>query len=233
MSSAIKNTFLILLSISLFLNCKKDKPEGCWDGSTHVIQEHSLDTIFPSDYFMAYPDSWWEYDNGRIDTCKGWVGQIIERPERDGACLYVYEDLIYVPSSPIGLVYNGSVIRTTNDYQGTNFLELIDTNKSNTRVSWGIGSYPFADGDRYSGSKILKSEIIEHLDSFQVNGIIYYDVIHCKTSDQITHFKYNTPPPTYRDYHFAKNIGLVRYESSFNGSSTSIKVLINHYIAPH
>ncbi|MDB4088700.1 hypothetical protein N9544_03655 [Flavobacteriales bacterium] len=218
------------------MNCKKDKPEGCWDGSTHIIEQHSFDTINPSNYIMAYPGSWWEYDNGSIDTCKGWFAQKTERNERDGSCLNVNEDLIYIPRTSIGKIFNGSLIFTNSDYQETKYVELIDVNKSNTGVSWGTGSYPFADGDRHSGSKIIKSEIIEHLDSFQVNGIMYYDIIHCQISDKITHFKYNTPPPTFNDYYFAKNIGLIKKSRSrapFTSYYSDTTRIINHYIAPH
>jgi hypothetical protein len=181
---------------------------------------------------MAYPGSWWKYDTGQNDTCKGWIAQITERIEKDGSCINVIEDLVYLPKTSLGKVYKGSVLQTNEDYQGTKFIELIDTEKSNSKVSWGLGSYPFSDGYGYSGNRTIKSEIIEHLDSFLVNGTTYNDVIHCKISNKLSHFKYNTPPATFTDYYFSKNIGLIQSESSFNGSS-NVKKLVNYFIAPH
>lgn len=226
----IKIITIVTLTLILW-NCKKDKPEGCWDGSTTVIEQHSYDTIKPSDYIMAYPGSWWEYDNGRIDSCKGWVEQIIERPERDGTCLNVFEDLVVVPKISNGLFYKGSIIVETEDYQGTKFIELIDTNKSNTKISYGWGSYPV--GGRYinDSHKTYTSQIIEHLDSFDVNGMVYYDIIHCRLHSEYSYFKYPAPPPTISNIYYAKYIGKIYSDSYFTSLSTSS--LINHYIAPH
>ena len=45
MTSKLKFIVLLVTGITILINCKKDKPEGCWDGSTTVIEQHSYDTI--------------------------------------------------------------------------------------------------------------------------------------------------------------------------------------------
>ncbi|MEN8928687.1 MAG: hypothetical protein ABF242_04585 [Flavobacteriales bacterium] len=231
-SKQIKITIAMLIGITFFANCKKENSEECPNGKTNIIQQYSLDTIFPSDYIMAYPGSWWEYDNGKVDSCRGYFTQKIENIERNYPCLSVYEDLIYVPTiTSLGAIYKGSIIKITSNYQGTKFVEMIDTAKSNSIVSYGKNPYP-SNYNHYSQTMIVKSEIIEHLSSFQVNGIIYADVIHCQTSEKTDDFKLETPPPRISHYYFAKNIGLIEHSSSYVGLDTR-KRLINHYIAPH
>ena len=63
--------FLALLSILLFLSCKKENTEPSEKNEKHkFITEDFSDEEYPtSDYLMAKPGSWWEYSNGETWTC--------------------------------------------------------------------------------------------------------------------------------------------------------------------
>lgn len=228
MSSQFKITSIFLLTITFLMNCKKEKPEGCWDGSTTIIKEHSLDTIKPSDYIMAYPDSWWEYDNGRIDSCFEWFPQKTYTFEKDGNCTNVFEELQYMPRTSFGIIKENSVIAVVNSNNNTQYIFWTDTTKNLGELDrWSSGNQSY---------RVIKLELLEKLDSIVVSGTKYYDIIHCIIDDKTTFIKYPGAPNTKFDYYFAKNIGIIKKSSSRNPFTpyySDTARLINHYIAPH
>lgn len=227
----LKCSFLVITVVTIMFNCKKQKE--CLDGSISIIQVHSLDTIYPSDYIMAYPGSWWEYDNGKIDSCFEWIPQKTYSINKMDNCTYSYENLQYLPRTSFGTIKGDYVIEGVQVDNNTQYIPWTNTLAALGEVAiWKINvtNYPYS-GTTYQ----IHLEKMEKLDSINIGGIIYYDIIHCKLNQQLYAFK--SPgkiPNTIYDYYFAKNIGIIKKSSSrrpFYYSDTSI--LINHYIAPH
>ena len=224
----IKIIIVVLVALTILLNCKKEKPNECWDGNVNVIQEHSLDTIYPSDYIMAYPGSWWEYDSGRIDSCYEWIPQKIYVVDRKVNCTYVYEDLKYLPRTSFGTIHLNSIIKDFKEESSTQYIPWTNTTASMGQVAgWRPNEQSYHS---------IKLELMQKLDSFSVLGIMYYDIIHCKLNSKTNYYKYPFAPNTVSDYYFAKSIGIIKTLSSrspFTPYYSDTSRLVNHYIAPH
>jgi hypothetical protein len=204
-----------------------EAPEPC-DPTINEI--HSYDTIFPSDYIMAYPGSWWEYDNGIIDSCTSWIPTPIRSTTSSDGCLFVDEDMWVLPE---GLIYLGVValdkhVRNPANYGSTSFSQLLDTVVGVFEETYGS---EFNGGDSYS--YVNTSETIAKLDSMIIGSTTYYDIIHVKNTYAINFSAFPGGPSKITQYWFAKNIGLIKWNrNDYNSTETSAE-LVDHHNAPY
>lgn len=234
--------YISFFFVLVILGCKKENPippptpppaaDSIPLCDPVITANYSYDTIYPSDYLMAYPGSWWEYDDGFIDSCTSWQEVLIHSTTTVDNCKFVDEDLWILPEK---LMYHGGhniaydlSVNTPADYSSTTFGKIYDTIPgimSSGTSNGGEGAYA------YEANSV--TEMLPKLDSFIVNGTTYYDVLHKKSTVHMYYYHQGGGPTYYTEYYFAKGVGLVmRIFSSNVGNYTEYK-LIDHYIAPH
>lgn len=237
----MRYSFFVL--ILFILSCKKDTTQPPVPAAPPPVEDtlppcdpqitanHSYDTIYPSDYLMAYPGSWWEYDDGFIDSCTSWQEVLIHYTTSVGSCKFVEEDLWILPEKLLycggNIAYNLNV-RTPDDFGSTSFGKIYDTVPgvySTSSSSGGEGTYSY--------TSTSTTEMMPQLDSLLVNGTTYYDVIHKKISVYVYYYHAGGGPTYYTDYYFAKDVGLIMHSFSSNTGILNEYKLVNYYIAPH
>jgi len=229
--------FLFILLITLFfVSCKKDNTPVPTPHSQTLPQcdpiitfNHSYDTIYPSDYLMAYPGSWWEYDNGFIDSCLAWEEVFIHQTTIIDGCKYVEEDLWILPeklSYHSGNIAFNQAVNSSQNHESTKFYFIYSDMP-------GIYHNSVTHYDTYKVTTTL--EMFPALDSMVVNGITYYDVIHQKTTSKTGFYKFRGERgPTFTDdYFFAKDVGLISNIKYGTYGLLYELNLVNYYIAPH
>ena len=222
---------LILFSLCLaLLSCKKHKtPEQACEPL--VVTNYTNDTIFPSDYIMAYPGSWWEYSDGFIDSCDSWISVPVRHSTLSDGCIIVDEDRWIIPKGLSYAEYLAFNERLTNgnEYSSTIFTQLLDTTVGifqNLQFGGGSGTYSYTEK--------RKGETLERLDSITIGANTYYDVLHVRLTRSIHYAHWGGSGPVFtNNYWFAKNVGLVKWIRQENGTLYPEVELVNHYIAPH
>lgn len=219
----------------LSASCTKENTSDYYNApcDTTFVQNYSYDTVYPSSYLMTYPGSWWAYDDGSIDSCFNWATVSISNNTNQGNCVTVYEDKKILPFSSFGYFsYVSKVVPYTN-YKPTWIEPFLDT------IPGTFMDYLFTDyvydylGDSVQTQTTIQKNVVEHLDSMEVGGVFYHDVIHVHTYHSINYYQlYNSPFWNY-DYYFAKNIGIIRLSTANGNQIAETKNITNYYIAPH
>jgi hypothetical protein len=231
-----KPILFILLCMLSVVSCKKDtlEPQPV-EPCINITENHTYDTILPSDYLMTYPGSWWEYSNGDIDSCISWEQVIInastESPE---GCLMVSEDIKILPLCHFKHLIHGSAyysfesrVFPNSDHTTTRHQRVIDT------IPGQIDYHSTSSG---SSSRTNIISIVDHLDSMEVGGVIFYDVIHVKESWSMYDSMAPGGPTYYNEYFYAKNVGAIRKIIGFHSSGSpnpETLDLVNFYIEPY
>lgn len=225
------------LTIALFalcllaVSCKKNNPAQNVGCEPVISQSYSNDTIFPSDYLVAYPGSWWEYNDGFIDSCTSWEAVPFRTTTISGECIFVDEDYKILPE---GLLYANNVsfdqrVSNSGGLNSTRCTPLFDTIVGTFyNESYGSGS------GIYASNNIVTAETLERLPSMTIGSNTYYDVIHVIHTREVQFGHWGGGGPTFlSEYWFAKDVGMVKMMSGDSGSITDDIELVNHYIAPH
>lgn len=230
-----QSIFFVKLIVYLFTifvlitSCKKEAviEEPC---STTIIENHSYDTIFPSEYIMAYPGSWWEYDNGLIDSCEYWEAIPIRSTITSEGCLIVNEDMWVLPEALTyhGIVANDKSVYTPVDCTSTTFRPILDTT-----IGIFYQNQKIVSDGQYSYEMNSSAETIARLDSLTIGTITYYDVLQIEMICSIYYFHIMNGPTYTSQYWFAKNIGMIKFQLFQNGMPSSEGELIDYYIAPY
>lgn len=232
---------LIFLPVILFLfSCQKDNnlPSSlnppC---DTTYFYNYLGDTIIPSDYLMAYPGSWWQYDEGIINCTEWRSTPTYTRSKNDNGCLEITTEYNYLPWMESTLQ---SMAGKFYPISGDNYVYM-DSNAFSSRfypyiLPYGDESQVF--GPR-GGSGVYQYEIRNWFscdslfDTKELNGILYEDVIYIHHKHVIYYSHPANGPTDNYGYYFAKNIGLVK--QTVNGYLAGIyeRNLVDYYIAPH
>ena len=188
-------------------------------------------TVYPSDYIMAYPGSWWVYDDGKIDSCSNWATVSIVNNTYAGNCVTVHEDKQNLPRTTLGFISFESKVSTVG-YNTTSVLPLLATNlgvflHKVTEVPSSSPSSQNAHKDTHI------KEVIEHLDSMEINGVTYYDIIHVHDSLKIFYYHVWGGPFWTNDYYYARNVGIIKQYSTYVNNTIIDRTLTSYYIAPH
>lgn len=233
-----KKIFLFLIVTSIIYSCKKDevitpdKPEIPCD--TTFNENFSFDTIFPSHYFMAYPGSWWEYDDGAIDSCLNWVEATLYQVDKIENCVTIDIDKKIVPlmsavdGGTIRYISSQSQIYPTQEYTTTISIQIITEVVGNECY---YGSISYGEGEDWNEHRTTYKNIA-HLDSIDINGIFFYDII-CMEQDKYTYSPHNGYGPHYTiNHYYAKEVGLIRRIQIFPYYTDTIN-LVNYHIEPY
>lgn len=219
------------LLICLFIHgCKKPDEDYCIDGYI-IDQQHSLDTIYPSEYLAAYPGSWWEYSDGTIDTCLAWEKTAMwnssDNPENTD-CPIVVEDMVYLPSPLFyhyGHIYGNRATSIIPNLFTSGFTALVDTNVG--IIYQSVRTYDVEVGNAHD---TITFETVARLPEMVVNGTSYQDVVHMQYTRKVYYSHIAGGPTFLNHFYYAKHVGLVKHSVSFTYED---RELVNYYIAPH
>ena len=224
--------YLSLLLGLTFTSCRKDNiiqsEQNC---DTTYSTNHSYDIINPSDYLMAYPGSWWNYDNNSSINCVSWDSVLLYKNTNINGCVFNDEDVVIVPTLTgyyNGHIYYNSILTTDNDLKKSDFRKILDT--INGQFYYNEEK---DDPDNQDSYYINSSSTIEILDSISVGSSTYYNVLHVNESTQLYYYHLEGGPLiSDNDLYFSKNVGLVRKISKTTNPNDTVN-LVNYYIAPH
>lgn len=225
----MKYLLFFALGLILFSACKKEVDSGLC--AVQINVNHSYDKIFPSDYLEAYPGSWWEYDNGNIDSCKKWVAVFAQFENESGNCTVINQDRWFLPQLPgwMGNVAGSQRIYTPIQEEASVFQPIIDTNVGifyDQEISGG--EPPFAFKTHYV------SETVARLNSMTIGNNTYSDVLQIELMRQNYYYdNQQGANARYQRFWLAKNVGIIKYEVAIDNFIEEEGELVNHYIAPH
>lgn len=221
--------FIQIIILLLLFSCKKDKIEADSQITTNIDSTKTnidstnnipttYDTIFPLDYFPAFPGSYWKYVDSNNDTTVRKTDSLYKKDYYTyGSAAYV-SDTFYVP------IYNNIPIWKYEEHTGP--------------ISHS-GSYPFrvilsetlpVGSDwpvfYWSGTGVSRKLIAKDT-TITISSIAYYPTI-------VIEEYYSAGPPHYiwiAKRYYTKNIGLIR-EDLYNNldSTTNTKELIDYFI---
>ncbi len=219
-------TFFLLTSL---LSCKKEVAQPCL---VNVFTQVFNDTLQPSDYLMLYENSWWEYSNGKIDTCVN-----ISFPQKDidpDGCKRVTIDYYPTTTTPMLGTVDG-------DISLVNPNKLVSKTLGIPLISDQIGTiyhgYYVVGSGTMSGEKTWLVTSYGHHNSITINQVTYYDIYESKVERYTYYWHAPGGPAPEFGYHFffAKDIGVVGYKNLYgtNPVSSDTFNLVDYYIAPH
>lgn len=239
----MKKLIYLLILICVFVSCKKktietlpsdsnNEPTDTTTGDTPsepiITVNHSYDTIFPSDYIMAYPGSWWEYNSGEIDSCTGWINIPIRTLSTNGGDVLIDEDMWVLPENlnNLGVVAGDNSIYNSGQYNETFFTPILDTNEG---VFYQTQQYVGG----IEGYTLYRTfETMEKLDSIVIGNETFYDVLHVRHTDQIEFHAISGGPLYIDEFWFAKNIGKIKIIRHNQGSVSEFNI-VDYHIQPY
>lgn len=224
------------------LGCKKEKIEleplnqpiveevGC--DSYEVLASYSNDTIFPSDYLMMYPGSFWEYSDTTVISCTGWEEILVRTVSESSPCV-LNEDKLILPITNGGTHYMfESTVGNSAEISPSNIRRIISENTGN--IYYSSIFYPDTVNHEYGNTIIKKTYSYGIIDSIEFGGTMYYDVIHTLYSNQTISQHWGPVPPAITNNYYAKNIGLVYQRSQHLAYGLDHeKYLVNYHIEPY
>ena len=218
---------LLLLSIGFVLTaCKKEN--AC---ISREKTDFISDTITPHSYYPNYPGSYWEYDNGFVDSIPVSYSRekVFNLEEVIDSCVlernesvlgYTKGSYFYVGNS----VYTSTDVSTFESYKfKRNVVDtIIGSLVYRKTTSW-------SDGNGDYGSDVTEERVEEYFASMIVQGITYENVYRLRLISNAIH-NY-TEIETIVDNYYAENVGLIvieRFESILGPGYR--KELVNYYI---
>lgn len=236
---------LQLFTTVLFLfliGCKKEnvnvepliKPiaEEVTCDSYEVLPSYSNDTIFPSDYLMMYPGSYWEYSDTTTVSCTGWEEYLVRTISESGTCV-LNEDKLILPVTNGGTHYMfESTVGNPSEISPSNILRIVSENPG--IIYYSSIFYPDDVNHEYGYTILKMTSSYGVLDSIELAGTMYFDVIHTEYIYQSTSQHWGPTPPLKVNNYYAKYIGKV-FEKA-QGIAYGIdqeKYLVNYHIEPY
>jgi hypothetical protein len=211
------NNICITIVVVLWVvvsSCKKEKSHG-YVTNTHL---NSYDTIFPLDYFPAYPGSYWKYVDCQGDTIQ-YATDTVYKPDwyvHSGAAYF--SDTFFVPFYNNIPIWGYEAHTGPISYSGSYPLTLILSDTLPVGANWVI---------YFSAGTEVSRKIIAKDTSVTVSGNTCFPTI-------VVEEYYSYGPPYYiwqAKRYYTKNIGLVR-EDIYNltDSTTCVKELVQYFI---
>lgn len=205
---------LTLLAISCLFACKKNESEP--DNNPTNPNTTSYDTIFPLNYFPAYPGSYWKYVDSNNDTT------IIKTDTSYQKDSYTIGSAAYVSDTFLVPIYNQIPIWRYEahtgpiSHSGSYPLTRILSDSLPVGTSWAVYYW--------SGTGVSR-KIIAKDTTITISSHSYYPTI-------VVEEYYSIGPPNYiwiaRRY-YTKNIGLIKEELNDN-STINTKEIIDYFI---
>lgn len=204
---------LIVFLISVTSCDKKDAPEP----SKPAVP---IDTIFPGDYFPAYPGSFWIYDNNdtvRIEN--GWHQYAVSDTQM-ALLPAMYSSSIFPKIKPPTFEFSYELIyikgyELSNDTSPDRHCHQPFQKILSEKLGESFVPGPYCDF-------VFNAEMARHESSVQAGGLTYNDVL------VVDLFTTNGPvPDKVSSRYYARNIGLVKIES---GDGTTSSNLVSFFI---
>lgn len=224
--------FSVILLCVLIASCKKEEtPSEPIPCEPTITQVHSYDTIYPSEYFMAYPGSWWEYDNGLIDSCRFWQEVAVNSTTSSDGCLFVEEDMLVLPERlnfHQGHLHFDHTVTTADELSASVYVPLYDS-----LSGWFWGDEVHGGEGQFSYRIEYSAHMMSPLDSMEVGGTTYFDIIHVKYITYKHFFHLGSGPGTATERYFAKDVGLIKWVTMDNNGLVEDVELVDYFIGPH
>lgn len=218
----------LILSLGL-LGCEKEQTSITPIQCEATIQDVDIvDTLFPSEYFPAYPDSYWKMNTvgGMAYEIKvlGWKTDTTYIPVSLEGCGTFKRQITVVPklsAQIFGDIWGDKVAINPFDVKfGKQAVNLFNPVAGSDKI------YPV--GDNYY--MYTESIVYYQYDSLQLDNIWYHDVLVTAIRyARDSHFGIYYPVNT--SYYFSKHVGLIGLQHVSWGGS--LITLDSCYIAPH
>lgn len=238
------NSIIFLLTVVVVVSCRKDNPVPIAPPPVTTVDTiwsytENLDTIYSSEYLMHYPGSWWEFDNGKIDSCLAWEFRETYSNSQSGNSYTINQEKVLTShvrinrnDNPIDKYSRGNTYLHLNEQYSTTWVKEISTS--------GVGDYwqlhPFQTGGEHPHGYTIKvyGDYHTHLDSLSAGGTMYYDIACVSFSSQIYYHHLGSGPTSWTHNYYAKDIGLIK-QIRDNPIYSILEVidLVDYYIAPH
>ncbi len=147
-----------------------------------------------------------------------WVEFIVRNTNTIGGCQYVEEDIHILPRTTWGYVSFQHSTHATQEFNSTHYKWIFDLNPGSSH-SWSSSS------SSSSSSDVLQT--IRSIDSIEVNGIIYQDVLQTRWIHYYWSVQFSDEGSI--DSFYANEHGLVRMTKIHDGNSDTINV-VDHYM---
>ena len=224
--------FYLLLSLTLFLSCKKhEKQKNKNEEPCIIVSTSNTNTVLKTtDYLVAKPGSWWKYSGGTQLNCENPDFEpVYTLIEESNSCKYIDKDMNIAPIHPYFGAHNGRFAVMNKSYHDVTIFQPI---------------YDTVEGQFYSYEKHVNSaintqertisetrEVLGILDSMEVNGEIYSDVLHIRHHKK-KYYYYNYQdyaPDEVTEFYLAKGVGLIELHHH-NGPVHTDFTLVDYYI---
>ncbi|MFK7757662.1 MAG: hypothetical protein AB8B53_12100 [Flavobacteriales bacterium] len=234
--------------MTLSFGCSKETElEACEDSKacvSQIVSSLDSDTIFPSDYIMAYPGSWWSYSDNSVDSCLRWQEIPIYKALDQNTCPDLLQQNFTVPllknsnnynslTDPETTIFYDSIPINGLELAPTSFAQIIDSELGVTFSNEGTGG-----SGQYAFSYTRTYETVDTIDSIELDSIIYNDILVIEYVYTQVYSHTGGGPVTVLTYYYARDIGLVSFVFKWGGSYSSAalqssKNLTDYHIAPH
>ncbi|MBP7508544.1 MAG: hypothetical protein KA807_12020 [Prolixibacteraceae bacterium] len=185
---------LIVLLVFTIIGCSKENDDG--NKNTNEVK---IDTIFPRNYFPAYPNSYWMYVTSKNDTIVHKTDSIYFLNTNYDPYKNPYDSSLYYAPRYDGKTVKGYLLELgTTDYHSSRWRLLIDDSLYTNKVFSSCYIWPNAN---WYG-KVMNIDTTILLNSNQYDSVIVI-------------MEYSSPPGyenQYIKYYYAKNIGIIKKE---------------------
>lgn len=231
--------YLLFIPIFVLVSCKKDDlnpeplPEVICD--TTFIESPAL-SVLPSEYLMAYPGSWWEYDGGNKIECVDWVSfPVYKKSQNESGCLIVEKQCYTLPLIKDSLDNDYVVSGANRIYSdSSNFEQQIFKQIGELGQTWGYTYQTKYSNHKYDTETRIKWKCDSSFATKFLDGNLYNDVIYIEQEVDYHHFHENHSFITVNGYYYARYIGLVKVSCiSDDWGWNYERSLTDYYIAPH
>jgi hypothetical protein len=184
---------------------------------------------------MAYPGSWWEYNNGDRVDCDMWEYiPVYNQTTNEIGCPLIESNYAYYPKMT-GDYYsyisgNAALITSDHPYNTKRKPLIVEPGETLHYSGTSTDDY-YTDVNQY---------IHESYDSLEINGILFYDVINVRTQYKRSYYELDGGGPMdASQIYYAKGIGLLQIVFYINtdeldsGTPDIQKSITDYYIAPH
>lgn len=213
---------------------EEEEPEVVEPCDTTFILNYSFDTIYPSEYLMYYPGSWWSYSNGTTKTCTEWKAVSIALTTKVGNCVTVNEDMHILPHGNFGVISNIFNVSSYSNFATTHYSQIIGINLGDTFFNTGYFANQDSDDNSHSYNRTTR-KYSNHFDTLTVQGRLYFDVMQITQTFKIEYGHWGGSGPWDSDtLYYARGVGLIKViDGSLASPAFTVSELTDHFIAPH
>jgi hypothetical protein len=232
---------LVPILVLLVLSCKKDEPITPNPTPTEeedeiIIQSYDTiitdlstnDTIFPSDYLMCYPGSWWAYSDGNYYESQVWE-------QVDQYSLSTVDSTIYVTKKS-HILPNHTYYKFVSDQTriepsgGVSHTYVRQLLSENLNEQFHSNYEQTGEGFDYS-TRTTTLETTDLISTLHTSTGSYHDVLKIEYRSQLWFYHAGEGPLYSSDYYYARDIGLVRTVNFY--ANTDTIDLVNYHIEPY